>query len=141
MKNEIPPSTTSAPAPMATAADPLMPPPEELVEVGVATVGVAVVVSGVPGVTGRPGERGFVGPLPWASADEGASRSAASAAAAAVLRRLGKRLLHGRRLGCFPVRLSVVHMLLVIHALRVDRPDVVTGAVQDVLDRSHGREH
>jgi hypothetical protein len=60
MKNEIPPSTTRAPTPMATAAPPLRPPLELPGVVAVVMVGV-VVVGVVPGVTGSPGDSGLPG--------------------------------------------------------------------------------
>src|SRR5215204_3848266 len=53
-----------------------------------------------------------------------------------------QRLLHRLRLRSLDVGLLLVLLLLlVVHRLGVDRPDVVVGVVHEVVHGAHGREH
>src|SRR5215207_832221 len=71
------------------------------------------------------------------------STAAPSARASAPASTLGvQRLLHRLRLRSLDVGLLLVLLvLLVVHRLVVDRPDVVVGAVHEVVHVAHGREH
>jgi hypothetical protein len=154
MKNEIPPSTTSAPIAIAATLPPLRPLLDPDVEVlGLMIVGV-VAVGIVAAGCGRPGASGFDGPGvgviglvdPWARAVDGRAnaavhRTAIAAGASRPRTNLRQRLLHRRRLGGVDVRVLLGDVLLVVDALGVHRPDVVAGARQDVLDRAYRRQH
>jgi hypothetical protein len=83
MKNEIPPSTTIAPATIAIALPPERPlSPEEVVVVGVTFVVGVLDVGAVTGPCGNPRDSGL---LDWATAAGGrASKRAANVAATAA---------------------------------------------------------
>jgi hypothetical protein len=90
MKNEMPPSRTSAPIAIAATLPPLSPLLPVVDEVGVMIVGV-VAVGMVADGCGRTGESGFAGPgltrfgvEPWATATEGATTTAPGTTIAAI---------------------------------------------------------
>jgi hypothetical protein len=146
MKNEIPASRTSAPIAIAATPPPLRLPGPAVV-VGLMIVGVVTVGVGTDGV-GSPGLNGLVAPFGAATATEAKLSKAITVAATRTLRRttgtpaaLGERLLHRGRLGGIDVGMLLGDVLLVVDALGVHRPDVVLRALEDVLDRSHRREH
>src|SRR4051794_1871072 len=56
-------------------------------------------------------------------------------------RSVGKRLAHATSLWGALVRVLVRCVLLVVHGLGVDRPDVVVGSLGDILHGAHRREH
>ena len=142
MKNEMPASTTIAPIPIATALPPLRPvslddpplvPDTGGVPGGAGTLGV------VCGCWGTPGANGLVGVA--APAEAAKPSVAATSATTTAAQGLSERLLHCWCLWSIAIRLLLLDVLLVVHALGIDSPDVVMGAEQDVVYGSHGREH
>jgi hypothetical protein len=144
MKNEIPPIRPMAPTTIAIAPVPLRPlSVEELpvdVIAGVVVAGVVADDGGSPGESGLPGAP---------KATVGAARltatitqpTARGLTGLTLLALRGERLLHGRRLRSITVGLLVRDVLLEVDVLRVDRPDVVVRAEEDVVDGSHRGEH
>ena len=169
MKIAIPPSTTIAPIAMMIAELPVNPLPLPAVAV-VWIVGVAVVVVGIetdgwgnPPLSGlvvwAPADEGSVsasGPATRQGRDQPRHgrdhpREGDPPEPASALRNrnppeshgpaLRERLLHRRRVGRGDVGLLVLDVLLVVHALGVDRPDVVVGSREDVVDGAHRSQH
>jgi hypothetical protein len=149
MKNEMPPSTTIAPAAIAIALPPDRPlSGEEVVVVGVTFVLGVLDVGALTGPCGNPGDKGL---LDWATAAAGhASITAANVAASPThprrprfnaTTRLRERLLHRRRFGRIDVGMLFGDVFLVVDALGVDRPQVVVARRQYVLHGAHRGQH
>ena len=156
MNNEIPPSTTSAPIAItiaAAAAEPAAGPsgrgrgrPESVAwwsassRSGPAGAGRPRVEHGLVAPVPDPGRRSRTrAPAPRRERRAPAGHEASVPRPPPPLRR--QRLLHRRRLRRFDVGMLVGDVLLVVDALGVDRPDVVVGAEQDVVDRAHRGQH